>query len=471
MYTWPGPMPRFDAGAPRFWIDNGSWVAKFVVAHLIKRGWAPATDGRGRFDSEAATDAFLASVDFCFVRLARRFADAPVPGAADVAAPTRRGGGGFAAFAAARSPAGNERAPAAGRVVNHFSAEDALTCKARLGIALEKHVADPKHPATCVCARHFSEYNFTIVGGSLDRVLARGRVAGDESSACVIVKPSRGACGRGIRVFRLRASGAEASLEHAFHRALRTSYGDATSLTVQAYIAAPMLWGDGRKFDVRCYLLLLSLPTDRGDGLAAYYHEGYVRAAGRDYPGVGAAAAGDGAVEELDKYLHITNNSFQKGLANFDYDTYKVLDGRELRIPWERLPPALGLDPNAVDALFMDAIRDAVGAALAGDATPAVWSPTRPKKNLADGWRRGQFAFLGVDFILGDDGRPYLIEFSKSPGVRDVPAFLGVQNTELMADLLDLVLAARTHWAADPAAPPAALDAALARASGSWRRL
>jgi len=92
MYKWPGPIPRFPADAPTFWIDNGSWVAKFVVAHLLSRGWAPATDGRGRFDSEGATDAFLASVDFCFVRLARRFAGPAAAAAAGGGGGRRRRG-------------------------------------------------------------------------------------------------------------------------------------------------------------------------------------------------------------------------------------------------------------------------------------------------------------------------------------------------------------------------------------------
>ena len=83
-------------------------------------------------------------------------------------------------------------------------------------------------------------------------------------------------------------------------------------------------------------------------------------------------------------------------------------------------------------------------------------------------------SLLGVDFILGEDGTPYLIEFSKAPGIRDVPPFLGVQNRELMRDALDVVLAARAHWLAHPpeSAPDAsgaALRAALAPVAGSWR--
>ena len=47
------------------------------------------------------------------------------------------------------------------------------------------------------------------------------------------------------------------------------------------------------------------------------------------------------------------------------------------------------------------------------------------------------FSLLGVDFLLGAGGEPYLIEFSKAPGIRDVPPFLGEQNRALMRDALD----------------------------------
>jgi len=78
----------------------------------------------------------------------------------------------------------------------------------------------------------------------------------------------------------------------------------------------------------------------------------------------------------------------------------------------------------------------------------------------------GQFALLGVDFLLGDDGTPYLIEFSKAPGIRDVPPFLGAQNRALVRDALDLALAARAHWLGGGGA---GLRTALEPVRGGWR--
>ena len=120
-------------------------------------------------------------------------------------------------------------------------------------------------------------------------------------------------------------------------------------------------------------------------------------------------------------------------------------------------------------------------AAIAGDrATSSAHS--RAKRNttdcLSDAWRPGQFAFLGVDFIMDADGRPYLIEFSKGPGIRETPPFLRDQNLALIPSMLDMVLAARAHWLkAGPvafaradrgASPEADLAAALEPHRGGW---
>ena len=86
-----------------------------------------------------------------------------------------------------------------------------------------------------------------------------------------------------------------------------------------------------------------------------------------------------------------------------------------------------------------------------------------------------------MDFILDADCKPYLIEFSKAPGIRETPAFLEAQNRALIPETLDLVLAARAHWLKESAAdfdvcagsadPGAALREALESARGGWRHL
>ena len=326
----------------------------------------------------------------------------------------------------------------------------------------------PKHPETCVCFRRFDQLRYAVVGGDLGRVLAAAALPDDAARCVVIVKPSRGACGRGIKVLKLRADESGA-FEAPFHDALRRHYADGTDLTVQSYVARPLLLKDERKFDVRCYLLLVSLPT-AATGLCAYYHEGYLRASAGAYPGVGADD------EELEKYAHVTNNSFQKELPGFEYATYKVGD-KELRIPWPALDETLAaktdVGADEIHGRFMAAILDAVEAGVKGEGCPR----TRTKHGvagLAERWAPGQFSLLGIDFILGEDGSPYLIEFSKAPGIRDVPPFLGVQNRELMTDALDLVLQARAFWLAHPPASGddgAGLRAALRPYEGSWRPL
>ena len=80
--------------------------------------------------------------------------------------------------------------------VNHFPGEDALTGKARLATALLRFGASNHHPATAILRRTGAGY--AAAAGGLVDVLEKAVVPSASARAhCVIVKPSRGACGRG----------------------------------------------------------------------------------------------------------------------------------------------------------------------------------------------------------------------------------------------------------------------------------
>ena len=173
-------------------------MAKLVVNHLVEAGWEPATDAAGRFvGAEDATRAFFERTDFCYVRSIKRFGGdvAPAHGGLD--------------FRSAPSIS-------ARHLVNHFPGEDALTGKARLAAACLRDNA-ARHPPTVVLAREKKTGGWRVAAGDVETVLLKASSRGGR--ACVVVvKPSRGACGRGIRVYRLASTDEGAALLRAVDR-------------------------------------------------------------------------------------------------------------------------------------------------------------------------------------------------------------------------------------------------------------
>jgi hypothetical protein len=65
---------------------------------------------------------------------------------------------------------------------------------------------------------------------------------------------------------------------------------------------------------------------------------------------------------------------------------------------------------------------------------------------LQRGWSRGQFALLGIDFLVRTDGTPVLIECTKSAGIRPSLDWLASQNRVLIHETLATMLDARAEW-------------------------
>jgi len=168
-----------------------------------------------------------------------------------------------------------------------------------------------------------------------------------------IAKPSRGACGRGIRVFR--------------H--LKDIQPYAKNVVVQKYIHPPLLLHGKYKFDLRIYVLVTSLkPLE-----AFIYTDGLVRTCSQPY---------NIDMHDLsNKFQHLTNTSVQKERQSGTAVTklslkalWKIMrkDGVDCKSMWEgvigivlksllcvSLHPSIQHEPNAFEIFGYDIMFDA----------------------------------------------------------------------------------------------------------------
>lgn len=87
---------------------------------------------------------------------------------------------------------------------------------------------------------------------------------------------------------------------------------------------------------------------------------------------------------------------------NYDAKTDTV-DGVPVRASFEEL---LQLIPTSAEQ-FEGSMQRAIGLAAQSVAT-----------QMRAEAHAGEFCFLGVDFMVDEDGHPWLLEFTKSPAVR-----------------------------------------------------
>jgi Tubulin-tyrosine ligase family len=212
--------------------------------------------------------------------------------------------------------------------------------------------------------------------------------AGRTARRTFIVKPSIGSQGRGIFLTR--------TLDDV----------DATAAQVaQRYVARPLLL-DGRKFDLRVYVLVLALQPMR----IYMFDDGLVRLASLPYRAPAAT---------LDKVsMHLTNYSLNKHHAGFEQNTGadKADRGNKRSIQWLlRHLAAEGRDVEALWAAVGDLVVRTLLAAQpfllhtfssgAGvGANPDVRDETR-----------SCFEVLGFDVLLDENLKPWLMEVNHSP--------------------------------------------------------
>ena len=163
---------------------------------------------------------------------------------------------------------------------------------------------------------------------------------------------------------------------------------------VQEYLTKPLLVR-GRKFDIRCYLLLHLDCSKNGDKkLKAYFHEHmYVRTSGKKY-----------SLNDLeDKECHLTNDAVQQKCATYGkFEPGNKLSMNEWQAQINKDYP--GAPGDIVHSKIIPRMKELTSISIS--ATLDKLENSSVKKS---------FELLGYDYMVSDDFQPLLIEVNSNP--------------------------------------------------------
>ena len=267
------------------------------------------------------------------------------------------------------------------------------------GICRKAHCADTLAGMLRLAPR---EYDFFPASFSLPRGyagLCRSMAAarGDLETA-ILLKPDRGCQGTDITMVRSLAELEDKS----------KLWAGGTEWVAQQYVCKPLLL-DGFKFDLRLYVLVTSCSPLRvhlfDDGLGRLCTEKYVASDAQPEAG---AKGGQGQAAEW-KYRHLTNYAINKTNPAF-----KEGEGGSKR-SLKSVLATLRAQGHAVDALWQRIGEVAVKTVLAIQPVLAhSYSSCRP---AADAHAFSCFELLGLDMLVDEQMRPWLLEVNHSPSL------------------------------------------------------
>ena len=219
-----------------------------------------------------------------------------------------------------------------------------------------------------------------------------------------IIKPDGGSRGVGIGVlsdFKAFFEDYQACMQQLGsggpHLALRDQKQDhktghfcMTRQILQRYLAQPLLL-DGHKFDVRTYLLIVNVEDE-----LVFYHDGYIRVNAEPY---------DRGCTDLDNlWKHLSNVSVQRTHPNFD-DFAEDMRWDFVRFQ-EHLTAHQLAPPDWVQGYLEPQMRR------------MMWfSFQSVKHKLRRTSPHAVFMMVGTDFIIDENLKIWLIEYSKSPAI------------------------------------------------------
>jgi len=170
-------------------------------------------------------------------------------------------------------------------------------------------------------------------------------------------------------------------------------------IVVQKYIENPLLI-DGRKFDIRAYMIVVCMKP-----YLVLYQPGYVRMSLNPYTTENFAK---------DKITHLTNNSVQK-----NHPDYKNLKEKSI----------ISIDSLVENIITMGKIQSKEEYSVKVDKKiqeimTLIFTVIKDKLDR----KFGCFELFGFDFLLDDNLNPYLIEINTNPAL--------YTDTQVQKDLL-----------------------------------
>jgi tubulin--tyrosine ligase like protein 10 len=170
-------------------------------------------------------------------------------------------------------------------------------------------------------------------------------------------------------------------------------------IVVQKYIENPLLI-DGRKFDIRAYMIVVCMKP-----YLVLYQPGYVRMSLNTYTTENFAK---------DKITHLTNNSVQK-----NHPDYKNLKEKSI----------ISIDSLVENIIAMGKIQSKEEYGVKVDKKiqeimSLIFTVIKDKLDR----KFGCFELFGFDFLLDDNLNPYLIEINTNPAI--------YTDTQVQKDLL-----------------------------------
>jgi len=336
--------------------------------------------------------------------------------------------------------------------IAYIPSQGLLCEKAKMANALYQYHGD--YTWTFVPQTHHITYDFNSKSWDVSNLKDVFKHKSDKD--VWIAKSSLGALGKEVHLF-------VGNDIEALHTLLKTKYVPENwrdivqqfskelmveTIILQEYITKPLLFKGHYKFDLRMYVLTASTnPT------VVFYHQGKMRICGVKY---------NDDYSENSKWGHITNCKIQREHENFEY-TSQSIDGQEMLSDWEgfvRFIYDLCVKEDHFDIEWYEDIKEKKKQGLLTYEDVDELIATKAKRIIRDLCdsvgalndqesielqRPCQFTFHGIDVMMDDAGKMWLLEVNRCASI----SLVGFDNIRdmtkrMLAEMTDICLEIRS---------------------------